>query len=144
MDKKDATPRPIVIDRYYFKEDYTGYVRRKRSHLYLLTLGSDSLTQLTSGDYDELSPSWSPDGTHLAFSSKRIGPDPDRANDWNVYVMDAAASARATADHFHRPRRGTRWWWPGLESGWKDHRLPAGRSRLPHLLRRPPTGGSAG
>ena len=29
-----------MIDRYYFKEDYVGYVRRKRSHLYLLELAS--------------------------------------------------------------------------------------------------------
>ncbi len=94
-DKKEEKPKPIIIERYYFKEDYTGYVRRKRKHLYLFSLSNDSLTRLTSGDADEFSPSWSPDGTRLAFSSKRVGPDPDRASDWNVYVMPAEAGGVA-------------------------------------------------
>src|SRR5437868_4566327 len=37
-DDKDKTPPPIVIDRYYFKEDRTGYLGAQRKHLYVLDL----------------------------------------------------------------------------------------------------------
>jgi dipeptidyl aminopeptidase/acylaminoacyl peptidase len=47
--KPGATDPPIVIDRYYFKEDYTGYVRRKRKHLYLFDPATKNLRQLTQG-----------------------------------------------------------------------------------------------
>ncbi len=32
------TPKPIVVDRYYFKSDSGGYLRGERSHLYLFDL----------------------------------------------------------------------------------------------------------
>ncbi len=32
---KDKTPPPIVIDRYYFKEDESGYLGALRKHLYV-------------------------------------------------------------------------------------------------------------
>ncbi len=84
------TPPPIVIDRYYFKEDYTGYVRRRRSHLYLLSLADHRLEQLTMGDFNELRPEWSPDGQYLVFSSKRSPADPDRGSNWDLWVIQAA------------------------------------------------------
>jgi dipeptidyl aminopeptidase/acylaminoacyl peptidase len=87
------TDPPIVIDRYYFKEDYTGYVRRKRKHLYLFTLADKKLELLTPGQHDELQPAWSPDGQYLVFSSKQVGDDPDRHDNWDLWVIQAAAGA---------------------------------------------------
>ncbi|MFN8652114.1 MAG: S9 family peptidase [Gemmatimonadales bacterium] len=89
------TAPPIVIDRFYFKEDYTGYVRRKRKHLYLFDLAARKLVQLTQGHSDERLPSWSPDGQYLVFVSKRVGDDPDRHSNWDLYVIQAAAGAVA-------------------------------------------------
>ena len=34
--REDKTPPPIVIDRYYFKEDETGYLGALRRHLYVI------------------------------------------------------------------------------------------------------------
>jgi dipeptidyl aminopeptidase/acylaminoacyl peptidase len=89
---KDRTPPPIVIDRLYFKEDVTGYLTHKRTHLYLFDLASRKAEQLTSGDYDDVNPAWSPDGRSLAFLSKR-GPDPDRGNNWEIHTVEARPGA---------------------------------------------------
>ena len=48
---------------------------------------------LTPGRYDEGWPSWSPDGKQIAFFSNR-GDDPDRNNEFGLYVMRAASPAR--------------------------------------------------
>jgi dipeptidyl aminopeptidase/acylaminoacyl peptidase len=104
------TEPPIVIDRYYFKEDYTGYVRRKRKHLYLFTLADRKLELLTRGPYDDLLPEWSPDGQHLVFTSKRIGADPDRHSNWDLWVIPAEAGALARQlTTFTGPDAGPDW-----------------------------------
>src|SRR5882762_4099407 len=89
---KPKTPPPIVIDRFQFKQDESGYLGKQRRHLYVLDVESGKTTMLTSGDYDELLPAWSPDGRSLAFVSKRR-PDADRDDNWDLYVMEAAAGA---------------------------------------------------
>jgi dipeptidyl aminopeptidase/acylaminoacyl peptidase len=89
---KKKTPKPIVIDRYWFKQDRTGYLRRLRDHLYLLDVATGKAELLTPGDYDEESPAWSPDGTRLAFVSKREG-DPDRNENSDVFVIEARPGA---------------------------------------------------
>lgn len=86
------TEKPIVIDRFYFKEDITGYLGRSRQHLYLLDLRTRKVEALTTGNYNETKPSWSPDGKMLAFVSKR-SPDPDRDDTFGLYVMAPAAGA---------------------------------------------------
>ncbi|HKE96427.1 MAG TPA: S9 family peptidase [Povalibacter sp.] len=83
---KDKTPPPIVIDRYYFKEDETGYLGALRRHLYVLDVATRKAEVLTPGKFDETFPTWSPDGSQIAFVSKR-GPDPDRSNDNGLYVI---------------------------------------------------------
>lgn len=93
VDEIDAKTRPpIVLDRYWFKQDNDGYLRTGRDRLFLLTLADGKLERLTTGDYDEALPAFSPDGRQVAFASKR-GKEPDRDEDWNVYVVPARAGA---------------------------------------------------
>jgi len=86
---KPKTPPPIVIDRFQFKQDESGYLGQQRRHLYVLDMEAGKTTILTSGAYDELLPAWSPDGKSLAFVSKRR-PEFDRDSNWDLYVIDAA------------------------------------------------------
>ncbi|MDQ2932519.1 MAG: S9 family peptidase [Gemmatimonadota bacterium] len=90
----DSAPHPIVIDRYQFKQDVQGYLDDHRVHLWLLDVATHSLTQLTSGNHDDMMPEWSPDGSRIVFSSKQQK-DPDRSDNWDVYVIAPAAGATA-------------------------------------------------
>ncbi|MGE5815461.1 MAG: S9 family peptidase [Acidobacteriota bacterium] len=88
------TPKPIVIDRYHFKQDVQGYLRGERSHLYLFDLASKKAEPLTSGKFDEESPVWSPDGKYIAFVSKRGDGDLDRLESDDIYIVEARAGAQ--------------------------------------------------
>jgi dipeptidyl aminopeptidase/acylaminoacyl peptidase len=87
---KPKTPLPFVIDRLQFKEDTVGYLDRRRTHLYVFDVAAKSLTQVTSGDFDDENPAWSPDGTSLAFASNRAMPDPDAAYSSDIWVVSAS------------------------------------------------------
>ncbi len=97
---KKLLPKPIVIDRFQFKTDKDGYLRRLRNHLYVFDLASEKATLLTAGDFDEATPVWSPDGSQIAFVSKREG-DPDRNQNTDLYLIaaKAGASARRLTDY---------------------------------------------
>jgi len=84
----DKKAKPYVIDRRQFKQDYVGYLDRYRNHIYVITPGDSIPTQLTSGDFDDSSPVWSPDGTKIAFVSNRTA-DPDGNADSNIWIVSA-------------------------------------------------------
>ena len=86
-------PKPIVIDRYRFKQDVQGYLLSGRhSYIYLFDVATKKLDRLTTSKWDESSPSWSPDGSRIAFTSNHID-DPDRDPSGQVYVADAKPGA---------------------------------------------------
>ena len=93
-DAKTKTRPPVVIDRFYFKEDGSGYLTTRRQHLYLFDLATRKAENLTPGAFNEHLPSWSPDGKQLAFVSNRAD-DNDRGENYDIYVIDAIAGATA-------------------------------------------------
>ena len=96
-DSSKARAKPIVIDRYAFKKDIDGYRDRRRDHVWLVDVATKAATQLTTGDFDDQSPRWSPDGTRIAFVSQRAGADPDRENNSDLFTIDATPGAKPVA-----------------------------------------------
>lgn len=90
--KKSKIKAPIVANRYHFKQDIEGYNTSRATHLYILEIASGKVEQLTTGKYDEGSPSWSPDGSKIAFVSNTTE-DPDRNNNEDIFVVDAKAGS---------------------------------------------------
>jgi len=108
--KKSKAQRPWVIDRLLFKADTVGYLDRRHTHLYVFDIASKSLSQVSSGDYDDSDPAWSPDGKLLAFTSNRSKPDPDATYNRDIWVV--AADNKDKGEH---PLQVT------THSGEKDH-----------------------
>ena len=83
----DEKPKPHVIDRMQFKQDYVGYLDRRRTHIYVYTPGDDEPVQVTSGDFDDADPAWSPNGKAIAFVSDR-SEDPDLHWGTDIWVVN--------------------------------------------------------
>jgi dipeptidyl aminopeptidase/acylaminoacyl peptidase len=82
-------PKPIVIDRYRYKQDVQGYLLSGRhTYIYLYDIATKKLDRLTKSKWDESSISWSPDGTRIAFMSNHAD-DPDRDPAAQLYVAQA-------------------------------------------------------
>lgn len=89
---KTKVRKPYVMDRYHFKADVQGYLEKSAVHLYVFDVTTKTLDTLTTGNYDEISPAWSPDGSQLAFVSNRTE-DPDKNQNTDIYVIDARKGA---------------------------------------------------
>ena len=92
--KPPAPPKPIVIDRYHFKQDIQGYLRDDAYNaIYLWDLTTKKAEKLTSDKHvNENEAEWSPDGKWIAFVSNQ-DPDPDRSNNSDVFLVEAKAGS---------------------------------------------------
>jgi dipeptidyl aminopeptidase/acylaminoacyl peptidase len=99
-DADDKTPPPIVVDRFRFMEDVTGYLTDEHDHLYLFDVASRKSDILTPGNYSEGMPAWSPDSKTIAYFSKHH-PNGDRDNNFDLMVIAAqkGATPKQIADH---------------------------------------------
>ncbi|WP_295713089.1 S9 family peptidase [Mucilaginibacter sp.] len=86
--KEPKTIPPIKIDRYHFKQDINGYLQHLHTHLYLYSIDTKKLDTLTTGDRDDESPVWSPDGKAIAFVSNHTA-DPDRNENLDIFTVEA-------------------------------------------------------
>jgi len=107
-------PKPIVIDRYRYKQDVQGYLLSGRhTYIYLYDIATKKLERLTRSKWDESSISWSPDGKRIAFMTNHAD-DPDRDPAAQLYVADAQAGSTekllTTADN--RANRSRPEWSP--------------------------------
>src|SRR5205085_12121881 len=87
--KKPRAAKPWVVNRLQFKRDTVGYLDRRRSHIYVFDVATKAMTQVSSGDFDDDEPAWSPDGTRIAFTSNRSQPDPDRTYNSDIWIVSA-------------------------------------------------------
>jgi dipeptidyl aminopeptidase/acylaminoacyl peptidase len=86
----EEAKKPFVMTRLEFKEDAgEGYLTGNLAkHLHVLDLASGKLTQVTSGDYTEDDPAWSPDGRRIVFVSNREA-DPDASYKTDLWIVAA-------------------------------------------------------
>ena len=83
-------PKPIVIDRYKFKQDVVGYLTARPARFHIFDLETKKAEALTPENLEVGAASWSPDGRSIAFLG-REGKEAERLNNWNVYAMGACS-----------------------------------------------------
>ncbi|MGI8858390.1 MAG: prolyl oligopeptidase family serine peptidase [Thermomicrobiales bacterium] len=88
-----VTDDVLTITRIRNKADGRGFIYDRRNHLWTVTLDGVE-TRLTEGDHDNISPTWSPDSSAIAFISKRMA-DADFTNATELYIVaDTGGEAR--------------------------------------------------
>ncbi|HET8627274.1 MAG TPA: S9 family peptidase [Thermomicrobiales bacterium] len=87
--KGGAYKPPLVIDRIKHKMDGEGFFDEKRRHLFLVPAEGGEARQLTSGDWNDNTPAWSPDGAQIAFCANRDD-DRDTSDVNDLWVVPVA------------------------------------------------------
>jgi dipeptidyl aminopeptidase/acylaminoacyl peptidase len=87
--KKPKAPKPIVIDRYHFKQDRQGYLHNDDwDWFYLYDIATKKVQKLTTDkNVNEENPAWSPDGKWIAYVSNHEA-DADRNNNTDIFVVE--------------------------------------------------------
>ena len=70
--KKRWEQRPRHVDAARYKADGAGYTHDRNTHIFVVpAAGGTEPRQISHGRFDDHGPTWSPDGTTIAFASSR-------------------------------------------------------------------------
>lgn len=108
---QDATGDPIVITRYLYKPDdsegFTRFNDNRRLHIFVVDVSSGQPRQLTTGDHNEHSIEWSPNGEEIVFISNRE-PNEDQFFNYDIFTLKVADGSirrlTSTESAEYRPR----------------------------------------
>jgi dipeptidyl aminopeptidase/acylaminoacyl peptidase len=128
-EEEDRKRAPRRFTRVFYKLDSVGWIGDRRKHVFVVGIDGGDERQLTDGDCEDESPTWSPDGKRIVFTSLR-------GERWDIDLVeslyelevdvDGAEPRRLTADdevagrasfspdgslvaYYHAPEDGT---WP--------------------------------
>jgi len=96
---------------------------RLRTHIWVYDIKTQKSKQITSGDYDDFFPVWSPDDKRIAFLSKRA-PNEDDHRNYDIFVVssDGGEALRLTTNS--GPDICPVWSPDGESIAYVDNRLP--------------------
>lgn len=107
-----ASGDPVVITRYLYKPTATeGLVHfndNRRLHLFSVDVASKQIKQLTTGDFDEHSIDWSPDGREIVFGSNRE-PNADEFFNYDLFALNVASGGIRRITATEHCEYGARW-----------------------------------
>jgi dipeptidyl aminopeptidase/acylaminoacyl peptidase len=84
------TADPRIVERLIYRRDRAGFLDETFEHLFVVPADGGTPRQLTRGDYDHGSPTWSPDGRSILFSGF-LAEDADyRWMESEIYRLDLA------------------------------------------------------
>ena len=101
-----ASGDPMVITRYLYKPDagegMTRFNDNQRLHIFVVDLASKRIRQITSGETDEHSIDWSPDGSEILFASNRE-PNQDEFFNYDIFALRVSDGSirRLTATEYN-------------------------------------------
>lgn len=77
------------MDRLQYQSNASGFTHDRYAHLWLVDVETGEARRLTGGPWHDGSPAWSPDGSRIAFESRRHA---DHDLDWqvDVFVLEMA------------------------------------------------------
>ncbi|HZO95193.1 MAG TPA: S9 family peptidase [Candidatus Baltobacteraceae bacterium] len=125
----DASSAPIYHDaktgarhirRLPFKSDADGMLDGVRKHLYVADVAAGTLRQVTHGDFDVNAPSWSPDGSRIAFHA-RIGIAEDATSLSDVYAVAVESGELSRLTHGEGPMQNPVFSHDGREIAFLGH-----------------------
>ena len=87
--KETDQPSAREMRRIRYRHDAIGWRGDNHFHLFLVDAATGESCQLTSGDWDDMAPAWSPDGNRIAFISGRSGERDVTATN-EIYVAEVA------------------------------------------------------
>jgi dipeptidyl aminopeptidase/acylaminoacyl peptidase len=98
-----------VISRLRYKQDGEGFWDGRWKHVFVVPASGGDISQVTQGDFDHLTPAWSPDGASLAYTANP-DPDADLTNVSDIWVVPVGGAAP--------PRRLSRGIGPAQSPAW--------------------------
>lgn len=112
-----------VITQLGYKTDGEGFWDGRYKHLFTIPVTGGEATQLTDGPWDDTQPVWSPDGSRIAFISRRT---PDR--EWTIvsdlYTIPAGGGDTTQLTKSVGPFKSPAWSPDGKQIAFLGHDQP--------------------
>ena len=90
-DTASDEPKVRAVRRIRYRHDAIGWRGDRHFHIFIADVNTGAATQLTDGDWDDMTPAWSPDGGRIAFISGRSAERDVTATN-EIYVVDVPGS----------------------------------------------------